>query len=223
MAVVTIARLAEECMRIIYGGNVPDAGKVSPEEVKIACGQVANNLLKTEYFQVNAPAGEMIPNGAVLGLYLNIPIQQWKDRSRAKLPIKPMKLPRGMGVYSVFPNDDPGSEYIPIELGQANLLKSQPMLSDLLGQVGYEAFDDYVYFTRDLTLPNQTLYCGMRLVILDISLYGDWDLLPVTPEIEWEIKKQVTQMFALEPPADKLVDPGTKELKGVPVKEQNQP
>src|ERR1700753_1975372 len=107
MPVITIYRLAEECARVIYGGNVPVAGKVTIKEIKIACAQVANQLLKVDIFSVNEQDGESIPNGTVLGLYENIPVTSWNGKSVCALPIKPLKLPRNMGIWSVFNSNNP--------------------------------------------------------------------------------------------------------------------
>lgn len=225
MAVVTIYRLAEECLRIISGGNIPIASKVHINEIKISCGQVINSLLKVDYFQVNAKLGETIPNGTVMGLYEDIPVTSWRGKSAAKLPVKPIKLPRNMGVWSVFPSDDPDKEFIPVPMGQFALLQSQPLLSNLLNQCGYSVYGDQVLFTKNLSTPNPNdpLKVSMRLAIMDISLYGDFDPLPVLPEMEWQIKQQVCAMYGAEVVADKIVDPGRKEQKGIPINQQNQP
>jgi hypothetical protein len=72
MAVITIGRMQEEIMRILDGGTLQAASDVSANEIKIAIGQVANSLLKTDYLSVNAKLGETIANGTVLGLYEGI-------------------------------------------------------------------------------------------------------------------------------------------------------
>src|ERR1700688_1605206 len=110
----TIYKLSEECLRIISGGNIPVATKVALDEVKISVCQVANQLLKTEYFQINSQIGEAIPNGTVLGLYEGISVTKWKNVSACTLPIKPLRLPRNMGVYAIFDPDDPSLEFIPL-------------------------------------------------------------------------------------------------------------
>ncbi len=221
----TIFRLSEECLRIIYGGNIPVAGKVDIEEVKISCGQVINSLLKVDYLQINGKLGETIPNGTVLGLYEDIPVTQWRGKSVAKLPIKPIKLPRNMGCWSVFPSDQPDREFIPVQMGQFSLLQSQPLLSNLLNQTGYSVYGDQVLFTKDLTTadPNNPLLVSMRLAIMDISQYGDYDPLPLLPEHEWQVKQQVCAVYGVEVVSDKIVDSGRKEQKGIPVNQQTQP
>lgn len=223
MAVVTIGRLAEECLKLLSGGDIQLASNISLNELKISIGQVCNSLLKTEYFQVNGKLGEAIPNGSVLGLYEGITPVSWvTGKSKATLPIKPLKLPRNIGVWSVFLSDEPDKEFIPLQMGQGTLIQSQPMINTLLGQIGYENFGMELVFNKDLPLlfPGKTL--SMRLAIMDVSEYGDFDPLPILPEMEWEVKKQVISVYAGEGIADKLVDSLSKQMQNVPLKQQVQ-
>lgn len=220
----TIYRLFEEVGRIIYGGNIPVAGKVTPEEIKVAIVQACNAMLKTDYLQINGRMAETIPNGSVLGLYENIPVAKYKNKSACALPIKPLKLPRNMGIWSIFNPDNPDQEYIPLQMGQWSLVQSQPMINNLLGLCGYENYGMQIFFTKDLTSPdpNNPTMVSMRLVIMDIAQYGDFDPLPILPEMEFQIKIQVLKLLGEEPISDKIVDPGQKEGKGVPISQQAQ-
>jgi hypothetical protein len=218
----TLYRLAEETLRLLSGGNIPAASKVTISEMKIAIGQVANQLLKVDYIQINGKMQEAIPNGSMLGYYENCTVESWKGKSRVRLPIKPVKLPRDMGVWSVFPSGYPDREIIPLQMGQWALLQSQPLLSNLLGQIGRETYGDYIVFTKDITIPGETITVDMRLVIMDISLYGDYDPLPILPEMEWQIKNMVYQTYAGEPIPDKLSDSTAKESKNIPLIQQRQ-
>jgi len=218
----TLFRLAEEINRMLNGGKIPVASNTSIAELKIAICQVANSLLKVDYFQVNAKWGEMIPNGSVIGYYPNVPVEQWKNKSRAQLPIKPIKLPRDMGVFSVFPSGEPDKEFIPLQMGEWGLLKSQPLVNDLLGQTGRTTYGEWVEFTRDITVPGQNVTVDMRLVILDFSQYGDYDPLPILPETEWQIKQEVVKLYGGEPEPDKTVDPSVSNQKNIPIKQQSQ-
>lgn len=218
----TLFRLAEEILKMLSGGKIPVATGVSINEIKIAIAQVCNQLLKVDYIQVNSRAGEAIPNGSVIGYYPNIVVEKWKNKSRAKLPIKPIKLPRDMGVWSVFISDSPDVEFIPLQMGQWSLLQSQPLLNNLLGQIGRETYGDYVIFTKDITIPGQEVTVDMRLVVMDFSLYDDYSILPILPEMEWQIKQEVVKMYGGEPIPDKTVDPSVNEQKNIPVTQQRQ-
>ena len=226
MAAPTIYRISEQCIRLIEGGARGVGSSVTFNEVKIACGQVINSLLKTEYFTINAKVGEVIPNGTTLGLYENIDVVSYNGKSKASLPIKPMKLPRNMGIYAIYPKYEANGDYeldkefIPLQMGQGSLIKSQPLINDLMGQVGYENFGMDVIFTKDLKTLFPNIKLAMRLAIMDISLYGDYDPLPILPEQEWQVIQEVYKVFATQVVPDKLVDPTVEENKNIPTPQQ---
>lgn len=230
MAIITRYSLAEAAASIIHGGKVGVASTPSINTLKVAVGQVINKLLKTDALQmnVNRDMAERIPNGCVLGMYEGIAVSEYNGKSMATLPIKPMKLPRNMGVWGIYPKwqtngyYDFDKEFIPLQMGQGGLLKSQRLISDLLGQVGYEVFGDKVVFTRNLKAQSQDVVVAMRLMILDIDQYGDWDLLPIPPEMEADVINAVVAMYAQQGIPDKTVDPSVSEQKNVPITQQRE-
>lgn len=228
MGLPTIYRLAEQALALIEGGDQKAGSSLSISEIKIACGQVINSLLKTEYFSVNLKMGEVIPNGSVLGLYENISVFSSNGKSQATLPIKPLKLPRNMGVWAVYPkyyndgNYEYDKEFIPLQMGQGGLIKSQPLINDLLGQVGYECFGDRLIFTKDIKSLFPDVVLAMRLAIMNIDQYGDYDILPILPEMEWDVITTVYKMYSTQPIPDKLVDSTVAENKNIPTIQQKQ-
>lgn len=228
MAVITIYRLAEECLKMLSGGNLQAASNISMNEMKISIGQVCNQLLKTEHFTINAKMGEAIPNGSVLGWYEGIEVTSSNGKSKATLPIKPLKLPRNMGVYGVYPKYttdsyyDTDKEFIPLQMGQAGLLKSQALINDLMGQVGYENFGMDLIFTKDIKSIFPDVTIALRLAIMDVSEYGDFDPLPILPEQEWQVKQEVIKLYSGVGVADLLVDVTQKQQQNIPVTQQKQ-
>jgi hypothetical protein len=213
-------------MKLIEGGTRSAGSSITFNEVKLACGNVINQLLKTEYLSINGKVGEVIPNGTTLGLYEDIDVVSYNGKSKARLPIKPIKLPRNMGIWAIYPKyDSLGSyeldkEFIPLQMGQGALIKSQPLISDLMGQVGYENFGMDVIFTRDLPSEHEYVKVAMRLAIMDISLYSDYEPLPILPEQEFEVINQVYKLYSTQVVPDKLVDPTVDESKGIPTVQQ---
>lgn len=228
MALPTIYRISEEILKILSGGDIQAASNISINEIKISVGQVINQLLKVEHFSINEKMNEKIPNGSVLGLYEGIAVTQNNGKSKAVLPIKPLKLPRNMGVFGVYPkytllgNYEYDKELIPLQMGQAGLIKSQPLLNGLMGQVGYENFGLELVLTKNIKQFFPDVVLAMRLAIMDVSQYGDWDLLPILPEQEWQVKIEVFKLYGQEGIADMLVDPTTKQQQNVPLRQQQQ-
>jgi len=229
MAVITIGRMSEEILKMLSGGNIAAASNISLAEMKISIGQVCNQLLKVDYFGVNEKMGELIPNGSVLGLYEDIPVISYNGKSKATLPIKPLKLRRNMGIFAIYPkyetrdNYELDKEFIPLQMGQGGLLKSQPMINDLMGQVGYENFGDTIIFTKDIKSMFPDVVVAMRLAIMDISQYGDFDALPIIPEMEWQIKQEVIKLYSGIGIHDALVDSTIKQQENIPITQQKQP
>ena len=219
----TIYRLAEQVYSLIEGGDPGVASSISLNELKISCAQVINQLLKTEYLGINMKTGEAIPNGTVVARYENVPVvQTTNNRSKASLPVKPMMLPRNMGVWSVYLEDSPEKEFIPLQMGQSNLLRSQLMISDLLGQTGYEVRGNDVYFTKDITDAGRPTSVIIEMIIMDISNYNDYDVLPIPPEMEWQVIQEVYKLYITQPIADKVVSATAKEDKNTPLRNQAQ-
>ena len=214
-------RLAEQVVRLLNGGEIPVSTKVKINEVKIAVEQVLNKLLKMEYLNVNIPSLEYIPNGASVATYEGIEIVQYGTRSKSVLPAMPLKLPRGIGVYQIFDPANMDCPFIPLEMGQFGLIKSQPLINDLLGFTGYEWYGTDIIYTKDLTQPSP-IHVTIRLVVLDISQYSDYDILPVPADMEWDIIQEVYKLFSTEPVGDKLVDSGVNEQRNVPIVQQQQ-
>ena len=131
-----------------------------------------------------------------------------------------------MGVWAVYPKWEANGyyeldkEFIPLEMGQGGLLKSQRLISDLLGQIGYERFGEKLIFTKDLKGISQDVVLAMRLVILDIDKYDDWTMLPIPPEMEFDVVNEVVKMYKDQGIPDKTVDPSTSEQKDVPITQQ---
>lgn len=217
----TKARLAEEILLLLSGGRIGVATKYHINEIKISVCQIANQILRTEYFGNLTPLQEFIPNGAMMATYENNLVVPWSNTSKTKLPAMPIRLPRNIGVYQVFSQSDYFSQFIPLQQGEAEMIRSQGLVSDLSGFTGYEVSGLDVIFTKDLTIPNTNVYVTIKMAILDFTQYSDYDPLPLPPEYEWQIKQQVYQLYMNEQIPDKLVDPGVKEGK-TPLAQQQQ-
>lgn len=57
---------------------------------------------------------------------------------------------------------------------------------------------------------------------MDVSQYSDYDILPILPEWEWAVKKEVLSLFGAEGIADMLIDSSTKQQQNIPLQDQKQ-
>lgn len=197
--------IAEQVLFRLYGGHPDDSSPVQQEDVWAALAQKCNAKFKMEQFSVDmAAGGGAIPNGAMLAYYENIPVTSLNNgQSKCELPVVPISLPRSIGVFEITDSENRNS-FIPIAAGQRILLKSQPLINDLLGQIGYEQRGKYIYFSKDLTLLKQ-YKVNMTLAVFDISQYDTTDPLPIpADQLDTIINELVVQFSPVSPEAGML-------------------
>jgi hypothetical protein len=205
---LTRVTIREQILRRLSAGNPSVASKVHPLEVDAAVAQVLNALLRTQYFEV-LQLDSSIPEGCVLANYDNVPVISWNGISKSTLPAIPIALPKNMGVFRISKADDPmESGFIPIGMGQFSFVATQRLMSDLLGQIGYEVRGKEVWYTKDLPAQTPAITAvNMQLVVLDVTKYSDYELLPLNADLEAQVVDTVYKMFAGEPNKPQIVDP----------------
>jgi hypothetical protein len=206
---MTIYSLAESIRALIEGNGIPDKPKFTMKEVKIAAVQVINGLIKTQHLTEEMAGGEAIPDGTVLAEYDNVAVESYKGVARCTLPAMPVKMPLNIGIFHVSRTDDIINGFIPFEAGQIQMIGEEPLLSDILGQVGYEPRGKYLIFNRDIK-TNQDEYkiseVYMLLAVKDLSLYGDFEMLPISSSMEIDVIQATYQILTGQMPSNKKVD-----------------
>ena len=205
----TLFSISQQVMKMLEGSDPASAKKFAMAEVKRFIVQNINSIIKVQHFSEEMAGGEMIPDGTVLGEYDNVAVEPYKNVSRCTLPIMPIKLPMNIGVFHVSKTDDIINGFIPFEAGQLQMLNEEPLISDLLGQVAYEVRGKYLIFNRNITLGDEVTKINevyMLLAVKDLSLYGDWDLLPITSSMEVDVIANTYQMLSSQMQQNKKVD-----------------
>ena len=184
-------------------GNPIISARVHINDIKLLVEQVSNQLLKTDYFSMSMPAGETIPNNCMIFSYDAVPVETYKtSKSRAKLPSMPINLPRNMGVLHVSKVDAVDEPFVPIPTSMYGVVKPQAMLGDLSGLIGYEVIGADVVFTKNLpSMGINSVY--MRLVGNDLSTVSDYEILPLSSDMEAQVVQTVYAMLVQAPPADR--------------------
>jgi hypothetical protein len=191
-------KISEQVLYRINGGMQSVTAPVQQEDVWEALSQLINTLFKTQNFADTLQMGDTIPNGLLMATYEDITLVPITGGMKcyALLPITPVALPRNMGIYQISVYKDFRTLFIPLQAGQQFLLDGVVLINDLLGQVGYEVYGKKIVFTRDFTTYDANLKVHMRLVIFDLSQYGDTDILPIPADMETSIVDQLVQQFA---------------------------
>lgn len=198
----TIYSVAEQVLRLLKGNPVI-SGRVHINDAKRLIVQVSNQLLKADYFQVNMAAGDTVPNNCMVFTYDNVPVSTYKtSKSRATLPSMPISLPRNMGVLHVSKTDDIDNPFIPIPTSMYGIVKPQQIMGDLSGLIGYEVIGKDIVFTKNLPgLSINSVF--IRLVGADISVLSDYEILPLSADMEAQVIQIVYNMLVQAPPADR--------------------
>lgn len=194
-------KISEQIVRLISGNEII-SGRVKLNEIKLLIEQAANLFLKTEYLTVHLPDGEVIPPNCMIYSYDNVPVTTYKTTSKATLPSIPINLPKGMGVWHVSKTDSIDEPFIPVPSGLWGIVKPQALLGDLSGLIGYEVFGKDIVFTKNLPgLGVNSVF--VRLVGVDISTVSDYDMIPISADMEAKIVDYVYKQLVQLPPADK--------------------
>src|SRR4030095_9592502 len=201
----TIKVLSERVLRHLSGGDRAVGFSVHAKEVEDAIRQSINTLLHTSYFRETLPSGETVPDGCMLATYPSIPVVAWNGISKSILPAIPVRLPRNVGVFHIGTINDVFCRFIPMRRGEMAQVKTQKMISDLLGQHGYELAGKEVWYDKDLTaLPVPITAVMMQLVVRDIGLYTDYELLPIDAQMEQQVVIDVLKVFGVEQPSPEI-------------------
>lgn len=205
----TLYGIGESVQSLLQGGDPPVASKFQFSEIKIAVIQTINSLLKLQFLTEEMSGGESIPEGTMLAEYDNVAVEPYKGVSRATLPAMPIKLPLNMGVFHVSKTDDIINGFIPFEPGQLQMIGEEPLISDILGQIGYEPRGKYIVFNKNITegdTDSAIHEVYMLLAVKDISLYGDFDMLPINASMELDVIQTTFKALSGQFPSNKKVD-----------------
>lgn len=198
-------KIAEQIQRLI-AGNPIISGRIHKNDIKLFIEQVTNQLLKADYFSVNIPEGDTIPNNCMVYTYDNVPVTTYKTtKSKATLPSMPISLPRNMGVLHVSKTDGIDEPFVPIPSSMYGIVKPQDLLGDLSGLIGYEVMGKDIVFTQNL--PGLGINSVLiRLVGMDMNTVSDYEMLPISSDMEAQIVTQVYNILVQAPPADRSLN-----------------
>ena len=198
-------KIAEQVQRLLMS-NPSISGRFELNEIKILVGQVANQILKADYFGVNLPEGDTIPQNCMVYTYDNVAVTTYKTSlSRATLPSIPISLPRNMGVLHVSKTNAIDEPFIPIPTSMYGIVKPQDLLGDLSGLISYEVVGKDIIFNTNL--PGQSVNAVyIRLVGVDINTVTDYEILPLTADMEAQVITQVFNILVQTPKDTKPFD-----------------
>ena len=147
------------------------------------------NLFKYEYFEIPS-----------------------SGRAFVTLPIQPINLPRGMGVWRVYNPLLPFNSYIPLSAGQYDIYG--PIFhtgtgSALEGLTAYEYFDNKTLIfnkTKELMPPTVNIQMIVTRIKDDNGNYDEYGLLQLPADMEQQVVVEVLEMLSMSRPEDLVTD-----------------
>lgn len=203
----TLNKIAEQIKLLAYGHYQGGQGP-HLEEVKLLVGQCLATLFKTEKVSQIAGMGDFNPDALMIATYDERPVEEYKDRSKIKLPVYPMSLPMGMGVWYVAPSDDIDNFFVPLISGQAGLTKSVKLLNKYENRIAYEVNGDEIITTRAIhTGPDAITKVLVRELVTDVSGLGEYDPLPIPPDMEQPVIEMALRLLGVRQPTEARNEP----------------
>jgi hypothetical protein len=201
--------LAEQVLYMLKGGDPSTGASVELADIKTYIAQLVNGKIKAAYYGEVMAAGDRTPHACVIATYEGLEVESYKEFSRVTLPVTPVALPKNMGLWAVRGTDDPLgiAQFIPIPAGQFTMYKKEPLLSDILAQIGYEQKGRHLIFVKDIKASSPAINAvDVEMVVYDTTAQDEYAPLPIPADMEPQLVQEAFQFFSNQRPPDKLVD-----------------
>jgi hypothetical protein len=200
----TKAQLRERIRRLLEGGDSSTRGRWADRQIDAEVGAYIAKALRMQIFE-GYKDGQRVPDGTALATYEGLPIER-RDNGRCviTLPATPIMLPKGQGVYNVYPSGYPELEWIPLMAGTGFSLRGNKMLSPLGPKT-------YGFSGRSITINSDIVGEGVIevdvvLCVSNISSLGENDILPIPQDMEADVVPAVAQLLNGTPLTERADD-----------------
>lgn len=170
---------------------------IDTREIILFIEQSLNKVLKLQVAESFKAGMIDVPKCNLIEYTAAVTADSGNNRAYITLPVIPLTLPMNMGIWSIAAATGAMNPYIPIP-AQDVLVFQGANLSYLEGKIGYYVQGRRVYFTKNITLTaNGTVTSVIvNLLTMDLSQFGDNDLLPISPEVESTIIADVLETIS---------------------------
>jgi hypothetical protein len=170
---------------------------IDTREIILLVGQSLNKVLKLQVAESFKAGMIDVPKCNLIEYTASVTADTGNSRAYITLPVIPLTLPMDMGIWSISAATGAMNPYIPIP-AQDVLVFQGANLSYLEGKIGYYVQGKRVYFTKNITLTaNGTVTSVVvNLLTMDLSQFGDNDLLSISPEVESTIIADVLETIS---------------------------
>ena len=193
-------KITEQCQRI-YARTV-DRENLDPvvykDEITLLVEQALNETLKEAVPPAGVYGGIELPDSGLLEFTGNTQLTLSADGLELTLPVAPINLPHGLGIFRVFNPVAVGSDYIPIPK-EAQMTFGGSSASFLEGQVGYYRKNaTTIRFTENVKVLATNPVTDeddlvVEMFIMDFSQFSESATLPISPDMERIVIRKVLE------------------------------
>jgi len=200
---ITLRKLAREIIELESGGAQSVDSNLSELYVIQYIRQASNTVLAPRIYEKLASDDRSLLQLMVVTYTVTVQTQKYGQKAQKyiTLPEFYMSLPFNKGLAAVAPVDDPTNHGIP-RLSPA-VSKDLPCADLDPGQFSYWNKGLNVYFDNDGPILGKVL---VDLVVASPDSVGPDDVLPIFPEHQTEIIKEVRMMLKTMAPQDRILD-----------------
>lgn len=198
----------DEVLRVLTSGaySVSEFG-FERRDVAIHLDGGIGAVLKANFFENYTLGDRGTVDAGFMTPFESVPIQLHSVRKAyySKLPSIPMALEGGLGVYEIFPMEDPSAAFIPMRAGNAGLFKGLAA-EHLFGEPGFKQEGMNVWYKNINTAGIQYTAVMMNLICSTINLSMDDDL-PLPMDYFNQVRDSVINlMLGVPQKTDSIID-----------------
>lgn len=203
----TLAKIAEQALRLYYGGDIPNENGLQIEDAMLAAAQAINFLQRQSLEEKVRKTGEQTIDSLFIATYEDVAVQFNSRRNKyfVQLPAKPVHLRHSLGVYQVSDMEE-SLAFIPLGSGWLTMIGKEADAAYLEGNVGFQHEADKIYFVCNFAEHAATLKTVLVKLVNSISDYDEDDELPIPPDFESQVIEYLLKTFRGVPPNDKVND-----------------
>jgi hypothetical protein len=198
--------LAEQCLRILSGGDVSKDSEIQIREVMLAVSQARDFLVRQELWQLLA-LGEVDISGEYITSFEDVAVKKDVNKNLfySDIPAEYINLPRDTGVYQISLMQDQFNSFVPVSASFLSMYRGLAA-QNLNGRKGYFVEKGKVYYTG-LESSDNVEKVLIKLVVASSEIDED-DVFPIPADKELEVIRMAVQMYSMEKqiPNDQLND-----------------
>lgn len=202
----TLKSLTERILLILNDGSLSIDKDIDDVEIQHDIAGACAKQLSLISLSVNYNFdGASIPDGAMVATYTRLPVVKGDSGyCRVMLPAIPMNMPERVGMFALYPSGKPQNAFMYVPPGIINQWRNNRLLNPI-NKIMYTAESKWADIYTDLIGAGIT-EVDAKICTVDINLLGDYDPLPISPDMEAAVIAEVLAIHQPEAKKERQAD-----------------